>query len=102
MPWVEGSRTLLHKIPNGPGWAEIHSTPASFARHIVQTCTLEGLVMTRCTPNSLWLGTTTRGATGRLLGALTTGGWGGDTRQGWEGGGRISGGSEGQNGLQAV
>ncbi len=34
VPWVEGGRSLLNMIPYGPGWAGIHSTPASFAWHI--------------------------------------------------------------------
>ncbi len=53
VPWVEGGRSLLQMIPDEPGWAEIHSTPVSFAWHIEHNCTLGGSVMTRCTPDFL-------------------------------------------------
>ncbi len=37
VPWVEGGRSLLQMILHGPGLAEIHSTPASFAWHNLST-----------------------------------------------------------------
>jgi hypothetical protein len=45
VPWVEGGRSLLHMIPHGPGWVEIHSAPASFARHIKHNCTVDRPMM---------------------------------------------------------
>ncbi len=53
VPWVEGGRSLLHMIPYGPGWAEIHRTPVSFAWHIELNSTLGRLV----TPDFLLSGT---------------------------------------------
>jgi hypothetical protein len=44
-------------IPHEPGWAEIHSTPVSFAWYIEHNCTLDGLVITAVHPTSLLSGT---------------------------------------------
>ncbi len=59
VPWVEGGRSLLHMILHEPGWAEIHSTPASFVRHIKHNCTLVRSDMTAVHPIPPLLGTVT-------------------------------------------
>jgi hypothetical protein len=44
---------IFHEL----GWAEIKSTPASFAWHIEHNCTLGRSVMTHCTPDCFLSGT---------------------------------------------
>ncbi len=49
VPCAEGAMSLLHMISHGPGRAELHSTPASFAWHIEHNCTLDRSVRSACT-----------------------------------------------------